>query len=133
MSKSPAPKTIKQAREKAGRQAEMIAAGWLRLRGYKILEMRFKTPDGEIDIIARRKNVLACIEVKQRSKAAQAVDAVSYSSERRIMDAAEIFVARHPYLLNEDFELRFDILYVIGKPMPGLCKIEHFKDAFRAY
>lgn len=133
MSKSPANKSLKQAREKAGRQAELIAAGWLKLRGYKILEMRFKTPDGEIDIIARHKNTLACIEVKQRSQATRALEAVSYASEQRIMSAAEIYVTRHPHLLLEDFELRFDILYVIGRPVPGLCKIEHIKDAFRAY
>ncbi|WP_409432839.1 YraN family protein [Litorimonas sp. RW-G-Af-16] len=126
-------KLSRQDREQAGRRAEAYAAAWLKLRGYKVLEMRYKTPDGEIDIIARKAAVLACIEVKQRSDAAQAVEAVTYSSEQRIMDAAEIYVTRNPHLLNEDFELRFDILYVIGRSGLRFDKIDHIKDAFRAY
>ncbi len=121
----------RQKREKAGRRAERYAALWLWVRGYKILEMRYKTREGEIDIIARKGDVLACIEVKQRSKASHAVEAVSYASEQRIMAAAEIYVTRNPYLLEEDFELRFDVLYVIGKS--GWGRIDHLKDAFRAY
>jgi putative endonuclease len=131
-------KKLRQRREAAGRDAEGLAAKWLKRRGYKILEMRFKTPDGEIDIIARKGGVLACVEVKQRSRAAHAQEAVSYASEQRIMDAAEIYVTRNPHLLEEDFELRFDILYVIGDvtsasgsiPKP---QMNHIKDAFRAY
>ena len=126
-------KQTRQQREATGRRAETYAATWLKLRGYKILEMRYKTPDGEIDIIARKGDVLACIEVKQRSKAAHASEAVSYASEQRIMDAAEVYVTRNPHLLSEDFELRFDILYVIGAIMPAIPKIKHIKDAFRAY
>jgi len=93
--------------------------------------MRYKTPEGEIDIIARKKAFLCCIEVKQRSKETAAQDAVTFASEQRIMAAAEIYVARNPALLDEDFELRFDILYVIGKA--GFGRVEHIKDAFRAY
>lgn len=131
-------KASRQDREAAGRKAESYAANWLRLRGYKILEMRFKTPEGEIDIIARKNDVLACIEVKQRSTARTAQEAVTYASEQRIMAAAEIYVTRNPQLLEEDFELRFDILYVIGEASTGLSllgntKINHIKDAFRAY
>ena len=118
----------RRAREAAGRKAEGFAANWLRLRGYKILEQRFKTPDGEIDIIARKGDVLACIEVKQRSDARAASEAVTASSERRIMDAAETYVTRHPELLEQDFELRFDILYVIGR-----FRVDFIPDAFRAY
>lgn len=121
----------RQHREAAGRKAEDFAAVWLRAKGYKILEKRFKTPDGEIDLVTRKGDVLACIEVKQRSHSKHAHEAVSHASEQRIMAAAEIYVIRNPHLLDEDFELRFDILYVIGKGF--IPRIDHIKDAFRAY
>lgn len=118
----------RQASEARGRAAESYAAAWLRLRGYKILDRRFKTRDGEIDIIARKGTALAFIEVKQRSAAKDAVEAVTYTSERRIMEAAQIYIEARPELFETDFEIRFDILYVIGR-----TKIRHEVDAFRAY
>ena len=121
-------KAQRQIFEHEGRRAESYAAGWLRFRGYKILERRYKTREGEIDIIARKGAVLACIEVKQRSKESDASEAVGYGSEQRIMNAAEIYVAANPELLQQDFELRFDIIYVIGQ-----WRIRHISDAFRAY
>jgi len=121
-------KQTRQLFESEGRRAESFAASWLRFRGYRILERRYKTRAGEIDLIARKGGVLACIEVKQRSKERDAQEAVGYNSEQRIMNTAEIYVNANPHLLNEGFELRFDILYVIGR-----WKIRHIPDAFRNY
>jgi len=121
-------KLERQLYESEGRRAEDYAASWLRFRGYKILERRYKTREGEIDLIARKGKILACIEVKQRSKDTEAQEAVGYGAEQRIMNTAEIYVNANPDLLFEDFELRFDILYVIGK-----WKIRHIPDAFRNY
>lgn len=121
-------KAQRQIYESEGRRAEDFAASWLRFRGYRILERRYKTRLGEIDIIARKDNVLACVEVKQRSKASDAQEAVGYNAEQRIMNCAEFYVNANPHLLLEDFELRFDILYVIGR-----WKIRHIPDAFRNY
>jgi Holliday junction resolvase-like predicted endonuclease len=53
---------------------------------------------------------------------------VGYGAEQRIMNTAETYVNNNPDLLNEDFELRFDILYVIGR-----WRIRHIPDAFRNY
>jgi len=121
-------KAQRQSFESEGRRAEFYAASWLRFRGYKILEYRYKIREGEIDLIARKGEILACIEVKQRSKAVDAQEAVGYGAERRIMNSAEIYVNGHPELLQQDFELRFDIIYVIGK-----WRIKHIPDAFRNY
>ena len=121
-------KQYRQYFEKQGRRAENYAAQWLMMRGYKILERRFKTREGEIDLIARKGKILACIEVKQRSKSADAQEAVGYRAEQRIMNSAEIYVMQTPELLQQDFELRFDIIYVIGR-----WKIDHIIDAFRNY
>ncbi len=121
-------KALRQQFESEGRRAENFAASWLRFRGYKILERRYKTREGEIDLIARKGSVLACVEVKQRSQEHDAQEAVGYGAEQRIMNTAETYVNNNPDLLNEDFELRFDILYVIGR-----WRIRHIPDAFRNY
>lgn len=128
MTKAHKTKKDRQAYEQEGRRAESFAASWLRMRGYQILEQRYKTREGEIDLITRKGNILACVEVKQRSDAASAQEAVGYGAEQRIMNAAEAYVNANPELLMSDFELRFDILYVIGR-----WKIRHIQDAFRAY
>jgi len=56
----------RRAREIQGRKAETHVARWLKLRGWKILAERFKVSEGEVDLIARRKNIIAFVEVKQR-------------------------------------------------------------------
>jgi len=82
----------KQAYEKAGRRAENLACLYLRLKGYRILERRFKVRGGEVDVIARKKNVIAMIEVKQRASESAAQMSVSYENQSRLMDAAEIYI-----------------------------------------
>src|SRR6201994_4987168 len=52
---------------RTGLSAEARAAAWLTAKGYRILAQRFRTPYGEIDIVARRRNLLAFIEVKARA------------------------------------------------------------------
>ncbi len=56
----------KQIAEARGRRAENVAALYLRLKGYRILARRAKLFCGEIDLIARRSDTLAFIEVKYR-------------------------------------------------------------------
>lgn len=82
-------------REVQGRRAEVIAAWWLRLKGYRILARRARCPRGEVDIIARRGRILAFIEVKQRRSADQAAWAINPHSMRRVVAAAEVLAARH--------------------------------------
>ena len=61
-------KPDRRAREIEGRKAETHVARWLKLRGWKILAERFKVAEGEVDIIARRKNIIIFVEVKQRAR-----------------------------------------------------------------
>src|SRR5690606_20781701 len=78
--------------ERAGRRAETLAALFLRLKLYRIVAMRYKTPVGEIDIVARRGRMLVLVEVKQRAGSpmahAQALEAVNAG---RIIAAAGWF------------------------------------------
>lgn len=81
-----------------GLAAETWAALWLRLKGYRILARRARTPAGEIDLVVRRGDVLIAVEVKARSSLEAAIDAVSTRQRLRIVRALELVAARDPKL-----------------------------------
>ena len=118
-------KRRKQA-ELSGRRTEYLAALWLRLKGYKILARRFKTPFGELDIVARKGNILAIIEVKRRKTIDQARAALHAANLSRIEEAAYFYQSKNPALT--DLDIRFDGVYV-GR---GL-RLQHEKDAWRRF
>ncbi|HML44327.1 MAG: YraN family protein [Hyphomicrobium zavarzinii] len=106
----------RRARYKLGRHAEWIAALALRLRGYRILGRREKTPLGEIDLIAVRGRRLAFIEVKQRATLEAAEAAVTAKQRARIRRAADLWLAQHTRY--QSHELGFDIVFLIGRGWP---------------
>jgi putative endonuclease len=109
--------------ERAGRRAELVAAWWLRLKGFHIIARRYATPVGEIDLIARRGKLLVFVEVKRRRDAALAAEAVLPRQRQRIIRAAELFLQRRPQLLGE---CRFDLIAVSPWRWPT-----HLPDAWR--
>lgn len=115
------------AAERHGRLAESLCVWSLRLRGWRILERRLAGKRGlgigEIDIIAKRGRVIAFIEVKARSTAAAALEAVTAPQRARIARAAGIFIARFPGSAGCDF--RFDVM-----TLSGLLPV-HMADAWR--
>ena len=72
-----APRPERQVAFRLGLSAESRAAAYLMAKGYRILAKRFRTPYGEIDIIARRRNLLAFVEVKARATLDDAAFAVT--------------------------------------------------------
>jgi putative endonuclease len=102
--------------EGRGRRAETIAAWFLRLKLYRILARRYKTPVGEIDLIVRRGRTIAFIEVKQRPSETDAITAVTRAARRRIARAAELWVAAHPAAAV--FDQRFDVVIAVPGRMP---------------
>ncbi|MBL4853434.1 MAG: YraN family protein [Robiginitomaculum sp.] len=119
-------KSSRKQAETKGRRAENMAAWLLRLKGYKILDMRHKTPHGEIDLIAKKGNVLAIIEVKRRPSLDQAIEALHSANLSRIEEAAYYYQAKRKNLA--DLTIRFDAVYVAD----GL-RVKHVKDAWRGY
>ena len=97
-----------------GLLAELRARMFLRLRGFRILETRYitgrNTNRAEIDIIARRKNLIVFVEVKSRSDIPTAWDAITARQSRRLRSAAETYLARTRW--NGD--ARFDVIIVCG-------------------
>jgi len=81
-----------------GLAAETWAALWLRLKGYRILARRERTPAGEIDLVARRGGVLVAVEVKARRSVRTAIDAVSVRQRLRIARALALVAGRDPAL-----------------------------------
>ncbi|MGY8990352.1 MAG: YraN family protein [Rhodospirillales bacterium] len=117
----------KNNRQKAwlyGQAAEAICTLSLRLRGYRILARRFKTPLGEIDIIARRRIRIAFIEVKARQDLEQAAHSIGEQQQKRIARAAELFMQRHAALAQ--CHLRFDAMLIAPWRIP-----RHIRDAWR--
>lgn len=114
----------RQQREKHGRRAELIAAVWLRLKGYVILARRVRLKSGEIDIVARRGDVLAFIEVKARRDRVTGLESVTQSASRRIETAAQSWAARRTRM--SDLAWRYDIIVI----SPGRLPL-HVRDAWR--
>ena len=99
-----------------GISAESRAAACLIARGYRILARRFRTPHGEIDIVARRRNLIAFVEVKARASLDEAAFAVTPRQQARIIDAANGWLVAHPQ--HADFELRFDVILIAPRHLP---------------
>lgn len=96
----------------AGQFAEFYARMYLRLRGFKILESRYVTGKhthrAEIDIIAKRGNLIVFIEVKKRASVDVALNAVTAPQAARLRRAAETYLARTQWRGDS----RFDIITV---------------------
>ena len=107
-----------------GLAAENFAALLLRLKGYRILARRYKTPVGEIDLIARRGRTIAFVEVKARQTMDEALAAVTPAMQARITRAAGYFLAGNPALAQ--LTLRFDLMAV--RP-PFYCR--HLDNAWQ--
>ena len=105
---------------RAGLSAETRAAAFLMAKGYRILAKRFRTPYGEIDIVARRRNLLAFIEVKARPSLDEAAYAVTARQQARIINTAQawlqVWLIAHPE--HADFELRFDAMLIAPRRLP---------------
>lgn len=99
-----------------GHTGEWRAALALMVKGYRIVARRYRTPLGEIDLIARRGDLVAIIEVKARPTIAEAMDAVGRQSERRIESAADLWLARQPD--HGRLSLRFDLVAVLPRRWP---------------
>jgi putative endonuclease len=113
----PNPASLARARAfRTGLSAEARAAAFLMAKGYRILAKRFRTPHGEIDLVARRRNLVAFVEVKARENLDDAAYAVTPRQQARIIAAAQIWPMAHPE--HESYDLRFDAMLVAPRRLP---------------
>jgi putative endonuclease len=101
---------------RTGLSAEARAAAFLIAKGYRILAKRFRTPHGEIDLIAKRRNLVAFVEVKARASLDDAAYAVTPRQQARIIAAAQIWLMAHPE--HDSYDLRFDAMLVAPRRLP---------------
>lgn len=109
-----------------GRAGEELAGEFLRKKGYRVLEKNYRTCFGEIDLIARDRDVIVFVEVKTRSDESfgRPFEAVHPRKREKIRKTALWFLKR----FKEEVPARFDVLSISvedGKPI-----IDHIKDAF---
>lgn len=109
--------------ERRGRWSEYVAAVALLVKGYRILAMRYRTKAGEVDIIARRADLIAFVEVKARGDVLDGVNAVTFTAQRRISSAAEHWICRQSDAAKLSW--RYDIVVVRPWRWPT-----HLKSAF---
>lgn len=102
-------------REAKGRRGEALAAWYLRLKGWRILARRVKTPRGEIDLVARRGRVVAFVEVKWRATSGELDLAIDEYRLRRVAAAAEAVAHR---FARPDDEVRIDVLLLAPGRFP---------------
>ena len=101
---------------RTGLSAESRAAAYLMAKGYRILAKRFRTPYGEIDLVARKRKLVAFIEVKARASLDEAAYAVTPRQQARIIAAAQAWLMAHPE--HADYELRFDVVLIAPRHLP---------------
>ncbi|HWA63882.1 MAG TPA: YraN family protein [Caulobacteraceae bacterium] len=108
----------------SGRRGEVFCAAWLMLKGYRILGFRLRTPQGEIDLLAQKGEVLAVVEVKLRTTLEEALEAVSHAQRQRLRRAALSLAAHRPSLSSA--AIRLDLIALAPGRWP-----RHIADAWQ--
>jgi len=125
--KPPDPERV--ARYRRGRRAEWIAAASMMMRGYRILFVRYKTPVGEIDLIAKRGRRIAFIEVKRRKTLDEALRSITPKLQHRVHHAAALWLRRHAPQFTGD--TGFDVVALVPVSPLALPRPHYLKDAFK--
>jgi putative endonuclease len=112
------------AARRSGRRSEAWAAAWLMAKGYRILGFRLKTPQAEIDLLAKKGEVLAVVEVKSRATIEAALDSVAFDQRERLRRAGITLAARRPALAG--CAVRLDLLALAPGRLP-----RHIPDAWK--
>jgi len=123
------PAAKRRGADRFGRLAETLCAWRLRLAGYRIIARRYRSPVGEIDLVAIRGGTVAFIEVKARSGRAEAMEALDGRQRRRIMRAASLYLSQHQALGGA--AARFDVMVVVPWPHLRCLWPLHLVDAWR--
>jgi putative endonuclease len=118
-------RTRRQAAFRLGLSAEGRAALWLNAKGYREIARRWRCPLGEVDLVMRRGRTIVFVEVKARGRIDEAAEAVLPRQRRRIVAAAEAWLAAHPE--HAGYDMRFDAVLVAPGRLP-----QHLISAFEA-
>jgi putative endonuclease len=111
--------------------AEYLVAGFLILKGYRILAIRYRNPKGEIDILACKGDTLVAVEVKARQKREQGLESITPFKQRKIMQAVQWLYGGRGKIAGlariHERNIRFDVIVVVPWRWP-----HHIHDAWRS-
>lgn len=105
----------RRAAELRGREGERRAAWWLWLKGWRILDQRVRTPAGEVDLIVRKGNLIAFVEVKTRKSLADLDFAIDEHRLRRVAAASEFLIPRYA---GPGDDVRIDVILIAPRALP---------------
>ena len=105
----------RQAAEAVGRRGERLAGWWLRLKGWRILDRRVRTPAGEVDLVARKGSLVAFVEVKTRATPAELDWAIDERRLARVAAAAEVLMPRYA---GPGDDIRVDVILLAPGSRP---------------
>lgn len=107
-----------------GVDAEALAARILQRKGFRVLDRRYRTAAGELDLVMAGRGSLAFVEVKRRSSRGAAGESITARQKMRMTGAAEIWLQEHPEYADRD--ITFDAVLISPRAEP-----QHIPDAFR--
>lgn len=106
-----------------GIRGEWAALAWLLVRGYRVLARNYRMSNGEIDLIAARRGVIAFVEVKSRPQIDAARTAITFEKRRRISRAVTHWLMRNTWAVG--YTLRGDAIFIAPRKWP-----EHVENVF---
>ncbi|TCP28314.1 putative endonuclease [Tenacibaculum skagerrakense] len=110
---------------KLGERGEELAVHYLLKKGYKIVHRNYRYLKAEVDIIAKKDDVIVAIEVKTRTSNyhGNPKDFINKKKIQLLTSAMDFYMQKS----NLEYEVRFDIISIVGSTS---FKIEHIEDAF---
>lgn len=117
------------ARKYIGRYGEGLACDYLQAQGYTIVVRNYRLKNGELDIIARRGDLLICVEVKTRKSLSYGygLESINWKKQQRIRKLAEYYYAS---LNNPNLKVRIDVVDIVLKFDGSLENLRHIENAF---
>lgn len=114
-------------RSSLGNRGEVVAAKYLKHQGYKVLMCNFQTRSGEIDVVARKGDLLVFVEVKTRQSDEYHAPhrQVTAAKQRRLKSAARAYLSHYDRMPPH----RFDVISIVW-PDQGEPEVQYIPNAF---
>jgi putative endonuclease len=115
------------ARQEFGELGERIAERWLKRKGWRVVQRRFRSGHRDIDLVVEREGTVAFVEVKARKGLAfgDPIEAVNWSKQRELVRSASVWIDRHGRPMES---YRFDVVGVLVEG--DRVRIRHVQNAF---
>lgn len=116
-------------KQQFGKSSEGLAVKFLKKQGYKILSLNYRSPLGEIDIVAAEKDTVVFIEVRSRSNSdcGLPLETINFNKKKHIIRTALYYQKRYNLY---DYNVRFDVVSILKDETTGKTDLELIKDAF---